>query len=99
MSEEDLPISGPLGKGENYQPTNKDLYENALRQNKAINIVHGTVRDLGTNVQTLATTVASHAKVISLLESIKTTAIWILSFLGVGGVLTFLNWVKLWWQH
>lgn len=93
-----LPTTGPLGKPDDYQVTNRDLYKNALEQNKVINEVHGTVAAVDSKVQTLAITVASHAKVIDLLGSIKTIAIWLLAFIGLGGLASAANAVKLWWQ-
>jgi hypothetical protein len=94
---EPLPTSGPLGKSDHYQVSNRDLWDNALKQNEVINKVHSTVGALDGKVQVLATTVSSHAKVIGLLEQIKTIAIWLLAFLGIGGIGSFLNWVRTWW--
>lgn len=94
-----LPTSGPLGKREDYNPTNRDLYDNALKQNGVINAVKETADNLDTKVQTLSITVASHAKVIERLDAIKSTAIWILAFVGLGGVASFANWIKLWLAH
>ena len=91
-----LPTSGPLGKSENYNPTNRDLYDNALKQNDAINKVHQTVAAVDNKVQTLAITVASHAKVIDLLASIKNIALWLLAFLGLGGFASLANLLKSW---
>jgi hypothetical protein len=99
MSDQPLPISGPLGRRQDYNPTNRDLYDNALKQNKVINQVHLTVAAVDTKVQTLATTVASHAKVIDLLTSIKTIALWLLAFLGLGGLGSIAAWLKIWLTH
>lgn len=98
MSSNPLPTTGPLGKRKDYDVTNRDLLENAYLQNKVINDVHGTVAAVDQKVQTLAVTVASHAKVIDLLASIKTIALWLLGFLGIGGVASFLSFVRLWWN-
>jgi len=98
-----LPTSGPLGRREDYQPTNRDLLDNAHEQNKVINLVvqdvgaiKENVRGVDSKLQTLASTVDGHTEVIDALKSIKSTAGWILSFLGIGGLLTLLNWIKLW---
>lgn len=94
-----LPISGPLGKRDDYNPSNRDLYDNALMQNKAINEVHSTMGGLDSKVQSLAITVASHARVIETLGSIKTIALWLLAFVGMGGLISFANFMKTWWGH
>jgi hypothetical protein len=94
-----LPTSGPLGHRGDYNPTNRDLYDNALKQNAVINKVNLTVVAVDSKVQTLALTVESHDKVINLLESIKTIALWLLAFLGLGGILSILSWIKLWVTH
>lgn len=81
-----LPVTGPLGKKKDYEPTNMDLLENAYKQNAAINSVT-------TNMQELKTTVSNHSTVIAELVSIRKTIVsagnkllWLLSFLGVSGV-------------
>lgn len=88
-----LPTSGPLGKKENYEPTNRDLYNNALQQNALINDVSVAVNDLKVKVknvddkvQELATTVASHSEIVNQLKNIKSVALWILSFAGLEGI-------------
>lgn len=100
-----LPTVGPIGKRDDYNPTNRDLYENAMAQNKAINEVHATVgtveskiKTVDDKVQTLAITVNSHATVIDALKQIKSVAIWILCFVGAGGVISAANALKIWWN-
>jgi hypothetical protein len=104
MSDDDLknhalPTSGPLGKRETYEPTNRDLLDNAYKQNGVINKVGETVIGLDVKLQTLAVTVSGHARVIDALQSIKTIAIWILGFVGIGGIAEVLNWLKAWLAH
>lgn len=87
-----LPTTGPLGRRDDYEVTNRDLYKNALQQNIAINAIN-------TELQGVTKTVADHSKMIDLLTTIKTTAIWLLTFMGIGGAASVLNWIKLWWVH
>jgi len=96
-----LPITGPLGKRENYEPTNRDLLDNAYKQNDAINSqneeikgVKASVLSVDSKVQTLSTTVKSHSDVIETLTQIKTIVIWMLSFVGFGGLVSFINFIR-----
>lgn len=93
-----LPTSGPLGKRDDYNPTNRDLYDNALRQNKTINEVHSVVGEVRGEVMTLKDTVKNHGEVIDAIVQIKTIALWILAFVGLGGLASAANWIKLWVQ-
>ena len=94
-----LPTSGPLGKKENYEPTNRDLYNNALKQNGVINELSDSTKELNDKVQALATTVASHTEVIDKLSQIKSVIMWLLLFVGVGGLSSLLTFVKTWLTH
>lgn len=88
-----LPETGPLVDRGVLEVTNRDLLENGYKQNAVINEVRGTVQTLKENVQVLSTTVASHAKVIELLTSLKSMAVWMLCFLGLSGVVQLLHWL------
>lgn len=90
----DLPITGPLVDRAVLEVTNRDLLENGYKQNEIINEVRETVQTLKDNVQALSTTVASHAKVIELLTSLKSMAAWILCFLGLGGLAQLIHWLS-----
>lgn len=101
-----LPTTGPLGKRENYEPTNRDLLNNAYKQNDAINSqgdeiqeVKKSVLSVDSKVQTLSETVKDHSEVIDNLKQIKSIVIWMLSFVGLGGLASFVNFLKLWGSH
>lgn len=93
MNNKDLPTSGPLVEQSSLEITNKDLLQNSYAQNGIINEVRAAVKTLESNVQLLSTTVASHAKVIELLTTIKSIGAWMLTFMGLGGFAQLIHWL------